>query len=67
VPNTTVFVLPSLGADPVTRFNQQVDADLKLNALERGVWRVGRDLSAPIPRTRIRRRSRRSAWVPSLV
>jgi len=67
VSNTTVFVLPSLGANPVDRFNQCIEADLKLNELERDTWRLRRSLSAPIRRAPISRRSRRSAWVPSVV
>ena len=67
VSNTTVFVLPSLGANPVDRFNQRILADLKLNALERDTWRISRSLSTSTRRAPISRRSRRSAWVPSAV
>ena len=67
VSNTTVFVLPSLGTDPVTRFNQQVEADLKRNEPDQDGRRVNRVLPRSRRRAPIPRRSRRSAWVPSEV
>jgi hypothetical protein len=66
VPNVTVSVSSPLGAEPSARFQQRVDADLALNALERAVRRLEqRFYSFPRPRPPMRRGSRRSAWLPS--
>jgi hypothetical protein len=68
VSNTTVFALPSLGTDPVVRFHQQVEADLKRNDSERRPRDIEQGFPfTPAPRGSIPRRSRRSAWVPSEV
>jgi hypothetical protein len=55
----------ALGADPIARFNQRVDAELALAELERAVHRLARRLNAATPGVTLRRRSRRCAWTPS--
>jgi hypothetical protein len=50
-------------SDPVTRFQQAIDLELKVNDYERQVRRLAWQLpSVPPVQPRSRRRSRRSAW-----
>ena len=52
--------------DPVTRFQQAVDAELAVADLERRVRRLTRQLTSVPPRQAHRvRRSARSAWWPN--
>jgi hypothetical protein len=51
------------GSDPVIRFQQAIDLDLKVRELQRQVQRLSRQLSpAPHFQSPPRRRSRRPGW-----